>query len=454
MNMKLDKHRRMMPGTAPAARPAIAACVLLLLAFAAVYAPAYAGDVDMEEMSDTELGGIEAQGLIVSDKISGSALTGSNIYSTPFTFYRMGIDGELNMNMNMSKMQMGCGGINDFMDNSPACDIDLDYVSLMGRSGNFPGAPLSDFKLVRPYIEIAVKNDGSPTTREIVGIKIGAERADGALSAGRRYTTTGTNNNIENPGFSPSCNTGVSLGAGVLGCHSGINSVSGFLGAEMSITMRVRASVCGGALIGGFCLGIPVALDAYGCKGRTAFASDLCGTALSDALFVDVAGTRMQGLGLGAAQLNLNAASGGLGGILANLIGNAYASLDADLRLVHYMVFQDTPDFFLSFQREPVAYPRYEKDSPNNTLAPGAFDACRTAYASPRCNSAYAVPANTGWWINAPNVKLLDIYNDINFGNLSIGDALSLLAAPGYSVANPEFNLSPAVNCWNARKFC
>lgn len=425
-------------------------CLLLLLMFSQALRA-----MEMQPLDDDQLSDVAAQGLIVTDKIGGSELTGANAFSQPFDFYRMGLDGELALNLNVAKLQLGCGGINDFLTARAGCDIDLDYLSLLGKNGigNAPGAPLSDFLLSRPYIELAVKNDGSPGSREIVGIKIGAERADGAISVGRRYYANGAINQ-ENTAVAGSCNTGASVGNGVLGCHSGINAVSGFLGAEMSITMRVQASVCGGAMIGSFCLGLPIPLDAYGCTGRTLTGVDDCGTAKSDALFVDVAGTRMSGLGLRSAQLALEGQN--LVGTLADaLLGNAYASLDADLRLVHYLVFDDTSDFFLSFQREPVAYPRYDKDSPANTLLSSDMDACAgTAFATARCNSAYAVPANTGWWLNAPAVKLLDVNSSASLGTLSIGDALSLLAAPGLLVSNPEFNLTPYQNCYGASRFC
>lgn len=405
-------------------------------------------------MEDGDLSDVVAQGLFVSDHITGTELTGSNAYSQPFDFYRMGLDGELAINLNASKLQLGCGGINDFISASKGCDVDLDYATFMGKNAaaNGPGDPLSDFKLKRPYIELAIKNPESPTLREVVGIKIGAEQADGAISIGRRYFNNGALNQ-ENTATASTCNTGATIGNGVLGCHSGINAVSGFLGAEMSITMRVQANVCLGGLIGNFCLGIPIPLDAYGCAGRTSTTVDDCGTTINDALFVDVAGTRMTSLGLRAAQLSLEGQN--IVGDLADaLLGNAYASLNADLRLVHHLVFDQTSDFFLSFQREPVAYPRYAKDTPGNSLPPGAFDSCNSAFATARCDSAYAVPANTGWWLNAPAVKLMDVNGNANLGNLSLGDALSLLAAPGYTVSNPEFNLTPAQNCYGASHFC
>ncbi|WP_162925626.1 hypothetical protein [Isoalcanivorax indicus] len=438
------------------ALPVLAAAAIPDQASANQHMPAlpYTGLAPLE---DEALGDVMAQGLIVTDKISGTELPGSNPFSTPFTFYRMGLEGELELNMNISKLQLGCGGINDHLSGYAGCDIDIDYATLMGRDGTDLGDPMSAFVLKRPYIELAVRNDHDPALREVIGIKIGSQSADGALSIGRVYEQAVTNQ--ENM-LSNQCNPSASTGAGVVGCHSGINSVSGFLGAEMSLTMGVEARVCAGIMVGSTCLSFTLPLNATGCVGRTEYGGDLCGSGRNDAFFVDLAGTRMQSLGLRAAELDLTGS-----GITAflELIGlnTVSAQLKADLRLLHKLTFEDTGDFFLSFQREPVAYPRYSKQTPiQEMIADGtmdtAFDACAVSgFATPRCNSAYAVPANTGWWLNAPSVKLLDVYNpSSNLGTLSIGNALQLLGPPGYLIENAEFALRPARNCYGSSTFC
>jgi hypothetical protein len=65
------------------------------------------------------------------------------------------------------------------------------------------------------------------------------------------------------------------------------------------------------------------------------------------------------------------------------------------------------------------------------------------------------VPANTGWWLNAPSVKLLDVYNpDANLGNRGIDEAIALLIAPGLLLEHAAFNLSPQQNCYGSTMFC
>lgn len=418
----------------------------------------------MASLTDETMGEIDAQGLFFTDKITGSELAGANAYSTPFTFYRMGLDGIMEMNLNLSKLQLGCGGINDFLAPKAGCDIDIDYASLMGRDGYNIGAPMSAFKLDRPYMEFAIKNDGDATQREVAGIKIGSAVADGGLSAGRRYANGQTNQ--ENM-FKTGCNTTFAYGDGALGCHSGINSVSGFLGTELSIAMRVQADICTASIRDGECRinvwpylpGLSIGLDAWGCTGRLTITvnsevASRCGSTIANSLFVDLAGTRMNVLGLQAARLNLEGASG-ISNLLTEVLQNAYASMDADLRLAHGLTFENTSDFYLSLQREPISYPRFTKRTIKQDLTGSEFDSCNTGYATPRCYSAYNVAANTGWWLNAPSVKLLNVRNDeAKLGILTIADALELLAAPGYLIANPEFNLTPNKNCYGASRFC
>jgi hypothetical protein len=402
----------------------------------------------LQHLADAELSQVTGQALFWSDVIKGNELSGANIYSTPFNFYRVGLDGELALNTNISKLQLGCGGVNDFLGASAGCDIDIDYATLMGRNGVNPANPLSAFVLKRPYLEFAIKNDDNPVKREVVGMKIGAQSADGAISAGRRYNTGQTNQeNLVNNNCS-----GATVGTGALGCHSGINSVSGFLGAEMSLSMGVRARIFG-----------LIDLTAMGCVGATTYSGrdEACGTSRNDALFVDLAGTRMQSMGLTNAQLKLSDVNAGFLDVTA-LLNSAFASLNADLRLVHKLTFENTNDFFIAFQREPVAYPRYSKMTPYDELvASGTINTARDACAigtwqSARCFSAYSVPANTGWWLNAPSVKLLDVYTpEANLGNVNdLGAVLSLLGSPGLMIYQGEFNLTPAKNCYGTSRFC
>lgn len=67
----------------------------------------------LKPISDNELGDVVAQsgGLFISDHIAPNELTGApGDGSANFDFYRMGLDVKMDMNLNMAKFQLGCGG--------------------------------------------------------------------------------------------------------------------------------------------------------------------------------------------------------------------------------------------------------------------------------------------------------------------------------------------------------
>lgn len=346
-------------------------------------------------LDDKELGGVTAQALFVSDVVAG--LGGSN-----HTFYRMGLDVDLELNANIDKFALGCGGVNNRLV-AAACDIDMDYVRLMGRSGSAPGAAVtSNFKLTRPYIEVAIKNDGNAALREVIGIKIGAQEADGFFGVGRTYANGQTNE--EHGG---TCDRG-SPGAAALACHSGLNRVSGNLRVEMSATLPVVANILG------------IDFNETGCFGNTANAGDDCGAA--DAYFTNLVGTRMSEATLRDVPIKLN------GGFLSAIgLSQAYADVRENLRFVHGFALIGTDDFFLSFQREQVRYPNYQK-------------------------TGYSPTANTGWWMNVPDVKLLNIQGAQVTLN-GIPEALSALGE-GVNLENIELNQTPPINCYGGSRFC
>lgn len=420
---------------------------------------AFARDAGLMELDDASLSDTTAQAgsLIITDRILPNSLAGAgsaNTYAN-FTFHRMGIDGKLDFNANISKLQLGCGGANDLL-TGPACDIDIDYVSFMGINGAGnapdPAGAASTFKMTRPFLEIAVKNDSNPALREVVGFRIGAQNINGALGMGREYTTSTTN--LERGG---TCNPSATVGAGVAACHSGINRISGFLSIEMSAAIRARANI----------MGIFPNTDLDTCFGRMSPAQFSCGPGTTP-FFVDAGGTRLDTLHVAAAKLLINNIDLGCNfwnwaicypaQLFSNvLINEGYGQLRIGLPAVHYLLTPNTENFFLSFQRERVSWPNYSKTTPPSNIA---YDACNPAYGqvSPRCSSAYAPAANTGWWLNAPGAKLLNINSPDRLvlpGTLDAGTLLSLLGPEGQLIINdPRVSLPRPDNCHGPAKFC
>ena len=346
----------------------------------------------MEEMTDTALAENSGQGLLVADKLAGVA--GSN-----HTFYRMALNAELGLNTSIDRLQLGCGGFNEAVV-ANACDIDIDYVTLMGRvpTGGQSGAPgagtaaESQFILTRPYIEIAVKNDDDPSRREFIGFKLGAATVDGFMGIGR-YTAPGS------PGASTSC-TNATDGAGAFYCHQGINRLSGYLKNKMS----GEAFGCFGAF------GCTPDSNIYRQYRVATFQGDLV-----------MWGTRMNRI-----QVTLAATTDPDATLGLSLNADSFAN--QSLRFIHGLSIDSTAaefqadDFFQSFQREPVRYPTYNK------------------------TAAYSNTANPGWWMNIPLARLdgLKAYNvEASLGSLS-----------GISLNDPDIGQRPPDNWFGALRFC
>lgn len=126
----------------------------------------------MEELGDEALSEVSGQALMQMGKVEENG----------FTFYKAGLDAEIELNLNIEKLQLGCGGVN-----GAGCDIDIDHLSLSGDCASRPECAAS---LVRPFFEFAIKNDGSRTLREISGIRLSSEQAFGMLTAGLENSAT------------------------------------------------------------------------------------------------------------------------------------------------------------------------------------------------------------------------------------------------------------------------
>lgn len=356
-----------------------------------------AGSVQaMTPLSESDMARVSGQGLIVSETITGSGP------GAGFDFIRMGLDARLSLNANIDKMQLGCGGFNEVI--RTGCDIDMDFVRFMGldAEGIGPGAPGSDFVLTRPYIELATKGTG--TTREVVGLKIGAQETNGYFGVGREYEYDSDNSvyptNLENGGV-----CGIGSGRSLLACHSGINSISGYMNVEIS---------------GRVPLNIIDLINSSACFGRLSAGISCPDSHDNNPVFRQIQGTRVTSIRAPSVPLTINICA-------FNACLNGFADLTENLRFVHGFALDETKDFALSFQREKISWPGYDKVS-------------------------YSEPANAGWWMNVPYVAARDIKADPI--NLGFFDALEALSAPGYAVTNVELNSTAPDNCFGTTTFC
>ena len=190
---------------------------------------------EMTALSDKELAAESGQALFNASYLSPTATGNTN---TNTGFYKLGIEAQLDLNANIKKFQLGCGGVK-----GPGCDVDLDNVRFTGivNPATPDAGPASDFTLINPFFEIAIKDPTNASTREITGFRIGADSVWGMLSIG-------------DPGSNPND----------VNSHSGINSISGHLPTIVNngiVPTTICSIVAGGANDPNGCGGLNVELS-------------------------------------------------------------------------------------------------------------------------------------------------------------------------------------------------
>lgn len=152
----------------------------------------FADTIKLTELSDTEMSQVEGQALMSLSYLAPTDaknpmknITGSNNIG----FYKLGIEAELELNANIKNLQLGCGGENG----AGACDIDIKNLSLSGLPSSYDadGVPLysngraaTSGKITNPFMEFAISNPNSASTREVKGLRFSAEKINALLSAG------------------------------------------------------------------------------------------------------------------------------------------------------------------------------------------------------------------------------------------------------------------------------
>ena len=148
----------------------------------------------MTALNDEELSEVEGQALMNLEYTAGSNGTdslGQSYTQSNLGFYKLGLSAEIELNANIKKLQLGCGGSNNTI--RAGCDIDIDNLSLSGLPEVGKERPETSAKLTNPFIEFAIKNPTSAATREVMGFRVSAEKIVGLLTAG---TNDGTQNGI------------------------------------------------------------------------------------------------------------------------------------------------------------------------------------------------------------------------------------------------------------------
>lgn len=172
-------------------------------------------DLSLTELTESEMSVETGQALFsLSYLAPGQAGNPTANTATNTGFYTLGMEAELNLNANIKNLQLGCGGANG----AGGCDIDAQNVSfgcvansagvctslapvtqpngvtqIAGAVSDAPGnqQQLKDFVLTNPFVQLAIRNPNSASTREVVGVRLGAAQAEGPLSFGQLNTFSG-----------------------------------------------------------------------------------------------------------------------------------------------------------------------------------------------------------------------------------------------------------------------
>ncbi|OTG77293.1 hypothetical protein B9T33_15305 [Acinetobacter sp. ANC 5054] len=141
----------------------------------------------MTALDDQELSKVDGQALLSMEYTQGYNSvddSGQAIDQTNVGFYKLGLEAEMELNANIKKLQLGCGGANG----SGACDIDIDHISLSGLPANkdysSDDRAATSALITNPFVEFAVKNPTSAATREVLGFRLSAEKIAGLMTFG------------------------------------------------------------------------------------------------------------------------------------------------------------------------------------------------------------------------------------------------------------------------------
>lgn len=130
----------------------------------------------MQPLTDNEMQQSSGQALLSLSYISP---TEGNNPNQNVGFYRMMMEANIELNANIKRLQLGCGG-----SKGSGCDIDIEDLSLTGVNPVNGQYANTDALINNPFIEFAIKSPESASTRELVGIRLGALNILGKLGLG------------------------------------------------------------------------------------------------------------------------------------------------------------------------------------------------------------------------------------------------------------------------------
>ena len=147
----------------------------------------------MTSLDDQALSEVDGQALLNLEYLQGSNQTdalGVNYNQSNIGFYKLGLNAEMELNANIKKLQLGCGGSNG----AGKCDIDIDNLSLSGLPANAnytsDERAATSALITNPFIQFAIKNPTSAASREVLGFRVSAEKISGLMTLGTENSAT------------------------------------------------------------------------------------------------------------------------------------------------------------------------------------------------------------------------------------------------------------------------
>ena len=233
----------------------------------------------MTILNDEQLSEVEGQALINLEYQKGISATdaqGKSYNQTNMGFYKLALSAEMELNANIKKLQLGCGGENNAI-RAASCDIDIDNLGLSGLPLNADGSintnytadqrAASSAKITNPFVQIAIKNPDSAATRQVLGFRVSAEKIAGLLTLGTHNDQDAKGNGIPNGinSFSGYMKTKTASGVAVTGSRS-MTYADTQLKINGEVSGRLLGSSSGTTCVGGFldpCHNVSYTSDSY-----------------------------------------------------------------------------------------------------------------------------------------------------------------------------------------------
>jgi len=353
-----------------------------------------AARADMMPMEESDLDEVSGQASLFSVDYTAPGQNGNP--NSKLGFYRLSIDAEISMNANIDRLALGCGGSKG----AGKCDLDINEVRLTGTQATASGdtGPGTDAILTRPFFEFAIKNPDLLSSREITGIRFGAEKALGKMTIGQNPDITNREDDYGVVNFSGDMdayiawttlnNVKVTLFGGTLGTAS----------AELD-PYQYSTKHSGNPLIFDRAVGTWTTHNTCASTGDCMYFDGLSGTAK-------------------------------LFGFNIALKSNLYERL----AYIHDLMLSEdiaglvpVRGMYLSLQKETIFWPKVD-----GSAIPGF----------------HAIPARKGWWMSVPQVTIphLVIEQELEV------DALDALGT--VNLEDLDLGQVPVDNCYGSLKFC